>query len=284
MTPDSKLSPIPSAYQTPVELVDAQSPGMTLILGGYSYGSLITTRLPATKVMLQRFETVSKGTAEAEIRLRAASLSQQWNKDAELYEEAHHARKSRSQERLRTSARAMAVAMGGDESEPGIRRASHEGKRSIDAVRRSMDRSRRKLGFRQHSSEVYECSVAKECLTAVELPLPQTHYLLISPLLPPISNLATMFTSLRSGGLPNCEDNLLLNPTLAIYGDEDFFTSQKKLRKWAESLKMRPGSRFQFCEVAGAGHFWREEGSDHQMRSCIKNWAQETSRINVPKQ
>ena len=169
----------------------------------------------------------------------------------------------------------MAVAIGGDESDPGTRRTSHEGRTSMDAVRRSMDRSRMKLGLRQyrHSSEMSECTFIEESLTPAKIPLPQTHYLLISPLLPPISMFATMF----SKGLINHEEKLVRNPTFAVYGDEDFFTSPRKLRRWAEGLKAKPESQFHFHEVAGAGHFWREEGSDSQMRNAIKGWLQDVS-------
>lgn len=251
------------------------SRGTILVIGGYSYGSLIVTHLPATDHILQRFEKVCKGTAEAEIRLRAISLSAQWNKDAWCYREARHARKSGSHEKLRTSARAMGIAIGGDESDPGTRRTSHEGRRSMDAVRRSMDQSRMKLGLRQHShsSEMSERAVIEESLAPVKVLSPQTHYLLISPLLPPISMFATMFSKRH----PSHEGQLVRNPSFAIFGEDDFFTSRRKLRRWTEGLKAKPDSRFHCHEVPGAGHFWREEGSDRQMRRAIKRWLQDVS-------
>lgn len=73
------------------------------------------------------------------------------------------------------------------------------------------------------------------------------------------------------------EDKLVKYPTIAIYGGEDFFTSQKKLRGWAEGLKAKPGSQFSFHEVAQAGHSWREKGSDSQMRSAIRQWLEDIS-------
>lgn len=250
--------------------------GMKLIIGGYSYGSLITKLLPSTEDVLQRFAQVNEGTAEAEIRLRAISLAAQWNKDAVLYREAHQVRKTRSHEKLRVSAHAMALVMGGDESKLGSRRASHEGRKSLDAVRKSMERSRKKL-LRQHSSEVSEHTLVVESLVPVDIPAPQTHYLLISLLQPPISMFATMFSSLRSGYLAQREAKFLDHPTLLIYGDRDVFASQRKLRRWAESLKSKPDSTFQFFEVAGAGHFWREEGIGDQMRGYIRKWIQHIS-------
>jgi pimeloyl-ACP methyl ester carboxylesterase len=248
---------------------------MTLVIGGYSYGSLIVNFLPATEHILLRYEKVSKGTAEAEIRLRAISLSAQWNRDATCYREAQHARRSTSSDVLSRSPRAMAVAIGGDESDPGTRRRSHEGRRSLDAVRRSMDRSRMKLGLRQHSrsSEISERVVIEESLAPVRILPLETRYLLISPLLPPVSLFATMF-SIR---LPNAEDKFVRNASIAIYGEDDFFASPRKLRRWAERLKGQHGSQFQLSEVSGAGHFWREEGSDSRMRSVIRGWLQDAS-------
>jgi pimeloyl-ACP methyl ester carboxylesterase len=269
------LSPIPSAYVTSLLASATDTQGMTLILAGYSYGSVITTHLPPTSTILQRFETVSKGTAEADIRLRAISLAAQWRKDARSYREAQDAQR-RSHEKLRPSARTRAVAVGGDECEPGSRRPSHESRRSLDSVIRSVDRGKRKL-FRQHSSEVSEETLIVESLVAANVATPRTCYLLISPVLPPISMFVTMFSSTLKGVLRG-EGNLLDHPTLAVYGDRDFFTSQKKLRRWAESLKEKAGSDFQFHEISGAGHFWREEGADKEMRSSIREWVQDIGR------
>lgn len=167
----------------------------------------------------------------------------------------------------------MAVAVGGEESEPGSRRASHEGRRSLDAVRRSMSKSRRKL-LRHHSSEVSEHTLVVESLVPVDIVLPQTHYLLISLLQPPISMFATMFSTLHSGHLTQREAKFLDHPTLVIYGDKDMFASQRRLRRWAESQKSKPHSLLQFHEIAGAGHFWREQGVGNQMRGYIREWLQ----------
>ncbi len=276
VTPDTLLSSIPSAYELSLPQ-PTNSDAVKLIIGGYSYGSLITTLLPPTEDILRCFARVNEGTAEAEIRLRAISLAARWNKDALLYRETQQARKTRSHEKLRVSARAMAVTIGGEESEPGSRRASHEGRSSLDAVRRSMERSRKKL-LRRHGSEVSEHTLVVESLVHVEVPTPQTFYLLLSPLQPPISMFAMMFSNLRSGYLAQREAKLLDHPTLVVYGDKDFFTSQRKLRRWAENLKVKSTSLFRFHEVPGAGHFWHEEGVDSQMRGFIKEWIQDIAR------
>ena len=272
---DSTSPVIPPAEVLPRTFSD-RSQGIILILAGYSYGSLVTTNLPTTENILCRFGTAVKGSAGSEIRLRAASLAAQCHKDARLYLEAQRAKRSVSHEKLKVSTHSLAVAMSGDESEPGSRRPSQESRRSLEAVRRSMDRSRRKLGFRQqsHSSDLPDCAVVEESLEPVNFPLPRTSYLLVSPVLPPISVFLTMFSGSRSSKSRDHLDKFIRNPTLTVYGDKDFFTSWKKLRKWAEDLKTCSGSRFQFHEVSGAGHFWHEDGADNQMRKCIRDWVQ----------
>jgi len=280
-TTSSPLSPIQSALVKPGDRNAGVGEGMVLILGGYSYGSLITTNLPSTETILASFASVSKGTAEAEIRLRAMSLSTQWNAEVQ-----QHARRGRRSAPSTLRASPHSAVFGGEESEPGSRRASRESRRSIDMVRRSMDRSRTKLGIRRSSSEV-EVTPLETKLGTKDLVPPSTHYLLISPLLPPISMFATMFSkacALRSENEPpakpttvkssasRTEEKFQRHPTLAIYGKKDFFTSYKKLRKWAEHSMAEADSRFTCREIKGAGHFWHEEGVDGQMRGCLRDW------------
>lgn len=264
--------------------------GMTLLLGGYSYGSLITSHLPTMEQVLNRFAKTSRGTAEDEIRLRALSLSMQWNKEADLQSEVR-GRGLRSKEKLGESSHSIAIVMGGEATEPGTNRSSRDSKRSFDIIRKSVDRSRRRLALRKPSSgHESEPHLSEENVSTTEIPLPRVQYLLISPLLPPISSLATMFSKLDShfpsfsqphestGGLhtsSHSEHMLTSHPTLAVYGGNDFFTSHKKLRKWAENLVGKPGSNFQFREIAGAGHFWQEEGVEKLMRCSIREWLQE---------
>jgi len=69
---------------------------------------------------------------------------------------------------------------------------------------------------------------------------------------------------------PNRE--LALHPSCAVYGDRDTFTSRKKLRKWAEDLKQKSNSQFQFFEIDGAGHFWQEKDSMDRMKGSIEEW------------
>ena len=273
-SPSTTLSPIQSEYETPLDEPDPTTQGMKLILGGYSYGSLIVTRLPAVNLILERFRSFKKGTAEAEIRLRAVGLSKQWNKDAQMHDQAAQGQSKLSRDKHHS----MAVMIGGDETERGSQHSSHESRRSIEAVRRSMDRSRRKLGLRKHSSDASDHYILEESLATTSILSPSIHYLLISPLLPPISMFATMFSNVGSGQQLHWEDKLVNRPTLAIYGDRDFFTSQRKLRRWAEGLSIKVGSHFRFNEISGTGHFWQEDGAKIQLSSAICQWIQDTSQ------
>lgn len=279
-TTSSPLSPIQSACLNP----GGQSAGvdgrMVLILGGYSYGSLITTNLPFTETILCRFASVSTGTAEAEIRLRAMSLSTQWNAEVQ-----QHPRRGRRSAPSTLQASPHSAVFGGEESEPGTRRASRESRRSTDIARRSLQGSRTKFGVRRSSSEV-EVPPSEAKLGTVDVVLPSTHYLLISPLLPPISMFATMFS--KAGGFrgedahpakptlatsaSRADEKFQRHPTLAIYGEKDVFTSYKKHQRWAEQLMAKADSRFTCREIKGAGHFWHEKGVDGQMRGCIRDW------------
>lgn len=287
-----RLSPIqsraPPPGLTPTEFTSAITSvpitpnlqGVLLILGGYSYGSLIASHLPAIDAILEKFTNIANGSVEAEIRLRAQSLSTQWNKEAN---ESRMGQGLRANHKLGGSSR---LSFGGEETEPGSTRTSRESRRSLDMIRRSVDRSR-KLILRTQCAQVETSNEAHFGFT--KIPEPQICYLLISPLLPPISLLLTMFSRLsgpfsfkddarssqnNSKTSSTTEEQLVNHPTLAIYGDSDFFTSRKNLRKWAEGLSERPSSMFRFREIGGAGHFWQEDGVDAKMRASLREWLQ----------
>ena len=277
----SPLSTIQTELPAQVDLYEQTYKGMTLLLGGYSYGSLITSNLPTTESILSRFSTVRKGTSEAEIRLRAFHMSTQWNAEV-----APRPMRGRTPMPIKTSAASThAITLGGEESEPGTRRSSRDSRNSLEIVRRSIDRSRARRSSTRPSTET-DPPLLEEKLGSMRVADPHTIYLLISPLLPPVSMLATMFSKpgallkwqgdspdLTNGHMhPVVEDKFRKHATLAIYGDKDFFTSHKRLKKWAEPLASAIDSHFTFREIHGAGHFWHEEGVDGEMRRCIREW------------
>jgi surfactin synthase thioesterase subunit len=80
--------------------------------------------------------------------------------------------------------------------------------------------------------------------------------------------------STSASGVLACkpDEELASHPSCAVYGDRDTFTSQKKLRKWAENLQQKPNSQFHFFEIDGAGHFWQEKNLVERMTTSIQQW------------
>lgn len=100
----------------------------------------------------------------------------------------------------------------------------------------------------------------------------QTAYLLISPIQGFLHNLATMFSAKFS---VEHEVKLTVDPTLAIFGNDDVFVSIKKIRAWSERLaetNSRSGkgkSKFRYVEVNGAGHFWHDHDAIRTLQDEI---------------
>lgn len=109
-------------------------------------------------------------------------------------------------------------------------------------------------------------------------------YLLISPILPPISSFLTLFGTFsidvqmgpsapgKHIPCPKPADQLSTHDTLVIYGNEDTFTPASKIRNWSNGIAKVSGSKLESHEIDGAGHFWREDGVESQARSVLRNW------------
>lgn len=184
-----------------------------LILGGYSFGSLIASHVPTIDVMVDLFRpgTASPDTPIPEIGRRAGKIA------------------------------AATI-------------------RQIKPTHRDCDSQTDGIGLNASTS---------------------ISYLLVSPLRPPVSSFLTGFSSLSFsvGGtsaqarpVPHPGDQLSKHRTLAIYGDQDDFTSVRKLQRWSDELMRVPQSQFQGVVVEGAGHFWREEGVEEQARRALREW------------
>ncbi|KAL3473396.1 Alpha/Beta hydrolase protein [Aspergillus californicus] len=186
--------------------------GVQLILGGYSYGSMVASHLPSSKAVADIFGDSTQGPAG---------------------EISHIAR--------------TICASSGD----GISSST---------------------------------TTDTDTTTVLELSSTAISYLLVSPILPPINLFLTLFLDLSletytkpSGQrqqipCPKPREQLCAHRTLAIYGDEDTFTSVGKLRKWSGELTRAPESRFLCAEIEGAGHFWREEDAEPQARHSLRLW------------
>lgn len=267
-----------------------------LIMGGYSYGAMVTTQLPPLKKLLEPFDSPESESDAAQIRLRAESLAEQQNiilGDARL---------AMLQHRNPSSPAKRMVRVGGDEGGSSPRK-SHDsfGRRSfsLDAeekLRKSMHEllAKRKSGRHRrrswHAADSDQPDQPKCPTTSYnnrKLPpvdgliIPLPAYLLISPLQGLVTHLATMklipsaLTRPKGPVVEAAEAKLVQNPTLAIYGDQDVFVPATKLRSWAERLHGQEGSRFSSREIEEAGHFWAEEGVLNRMLDLVAEFAGE---------
>ncbi|KAI0409797.1 Alpha/Beta hydrolase protein [Xylaria palmicola] len=258
----------------------------TLLLAGYSYGAMITTRLPPLDAILAYFATPAVHTAEADIRLRAQHLAEA--REAHLADPA-------------SPRRSLGVRVGGDEG-GGPRRSRdahhqrHESQREDrirESVRHLLARARLVYGRSPHWSGAGEPEDRMDqCLEGVEGGVAfQAAYLAVSPPVGLVTRLATL--SLADALLPSwlgrprpdesgaapADDSLLSsNPTLVIYGDQDGFISYRKMRQWTQQLAGRGASRFRYVQVAGAGHFWAEGDVIYRLRDAVGTFATEVTR------
>ncbi|KAI9931013.1 hypothetical protein ASPWEDRAFT_102930 [Aspergillus wentii DTO 134E9] len=190
-----------------------------IILGGYSYGSLIASHLPKIDVIMELFRKPSDGTVVQEICKVAENIA------------------ASSIEKLRT---------------------------------------------RVEMPTLGKSSFTDDGMNSTKITKPAISYLLISPLLPPVSFFLTVFSKLsldvgvgessKQIPCPKPADQLCANRSLAIYGNQDTFTSASKLHKWSGELCSDPRSNLQCREIDGAGHFWREKGVEAQARDTLRNW------------
>ena len=151
----------------------------------------------------------------------------------------------------------------------------------MDVVRRSVERARNKTGSRKGNPDAVDPGQEDSCRKESEGKANGTpgapacieiSYLLVSPLVSPLSSMLFMGSLFSSRQSHAAQDELADRRTLAVYGDEDVFSSQRKLRRWAEGLRGRQDSKFRFEEIAGAGHFWRENGVLQQLLEAVSEW------------
>lgn len=275
---------------------DTQPP--ILLLGGYSYGAMVTTQLPPLPALLAPFTSPISTSCAGHIRILAETLA---NRQRELLGTTRMGRRS------------MRVGEGGGRSAGGSPRKSHDSRRSRsfslddaeEMLRRGAHEFLAKTRHPRHHSPLASISQsttpaggdsatapAPTTLPPIEnLLRPRPAYILISPLQGIITNLATMS---RSPSDAAAEAKLRQNPTLAVYGNQDVFVPASRLRSWKarmegtespEGLEVAqtegaalgsPG--FQGREIDGAGHFWIEEGVLGQMIGWVGEFVRGLTR------
>ena len=232
--------------QLPVE-ENSKGPSVTvnILLGGYSYGSMIVSHLPTIEEVLNLFANSLPASWTSQVRSKALELSTTWNKKF-------------------TITRQLPILSSSDPNLPSTTTIADDAQEArIDSTHRGM---------------------------ANDIPIPNISYLLVSPILPPVSMFVTMFSRMpfisgQNSGIsiegthvpsPKPEEQLCAYPTLVIFGDKDMFTPTTKIRKWVEDLSEAPQSKFQSREIIGAGHFWVEHNVESQMRYALRQWLRQT--------
>jgi len=271
----------------------AEAGRITLIMGGYSYGSRIAAHLPCLSSILARFASPVHGSAEAIVVDQAVALAAQWNAEqlAKALETQAEDSSRRSMHRLRQGGSEEAV---GREGQPGKERGVRV---SVDLVRKSLERTKARLAKHRPSAHRHEKEEdGMEGRGGGDSPAAgsagsaawDVRYLMISPVLPPASSFIIRLDDngeashhsekyrdrkvhIAAKEMPMGE-GWWTNPALVVYGDEDGFTSHKKLRHWAEGLKGQEIQHVDMVEVYGAGHFWREKGVEERLRMAIREW------------
>ena len=92
----------------------------------------------------------------------------------------------------------------------------------------------------------------------------RVRYLLVSPVLPPLAHTLVppvSWAGLKGGVEKGTGFGALACPTLIVWGSVDSFTSNRRLKAWAERLsKAASPGMLRWRDFEGAGHFWREAG------------------------
>lgn len=267
-----------SAHNSSEQSLLPSDHAIQLILGGYSYGSLITSHLPDPQEIVKSLFEAEDGTAMAEIKSRAGSLAVQVTEEFKATRISLETSRSRSMSSPNATKHGHTLSVGGEETSPEKRRQSHEGRLSSD-LRRSIDLPRKIASLKRKNHQKHESTAVTSNSEPPRLHV-EASYLLISPLLPPVSSLATLpfgFRSLRHNH-EELSKRLSLNHSLAVFGNDDMFTSAHKLRKWAKTISEAQNSAFHYVEIEHAGHFWRDHGVQNALRTATTEWIKSWSR------
>ncbi|EEH07101.1 conserved hypothetical protein [Histoplasma capsulatum G186AR] len=297
--PDSLRDSLAESWnQRPSPVVDSpestdESERMEIVLAGYSYGSMIVSHLPSIEVVLRLFAAPVAGSSSAEILQQAEDLSTLWNLEArsELSSQTPTLKSTSTSDGDGKLSRC--VSMGSSTGFSG-KKSSME---RAAAIRQSIKLSRKRLRarfLRGHGLEDQVTDASANVASGVKeiarnMLTPTVSFLLVSPVIPPITNFMTLslFDSQINLGVTlegmlvksiPPEEQLTTHRTLAVFGNNDLFASAKRLRKWALDLRKILGSMFEFVEIDRAGHFWLEEGTEAQMRTAVRVWACSSSR------
>lgn len=104
-------------------------------------------------------------------------------------------------------------------------------------------------------------------------------FLMVSPILSWATGFVTLGSNLSKLWIQNRsivtlapDKRLPRHKTLIIYGTDDMFTSEKKLKDWSEKLKNAPDSQVDVVQIPGGGHFYIEQYFHQKIRMAIREW------------
>jgi pimeloyl-ACP methyl ester carboxylesterase len=246
-----------------------------VVFAGYSYGSLVTTRLPDLAALLAPFSTLAPGESAREVAGRARKLAGQASGGALRPAAPGHGRRSsgqqqRQRQRQRREGGSAEGACAADEAEGEAGRGGVDGASPTATTTTTTPASRPETG-----GDPAPSTPSPPKTTVPQSPFPlalNTHYLLVSPLLPPISTLTAL--PLFSPDTDTDEAHLKKfreSPSLAVFGSRDIFTSARRLAAWCEERR-GANARFDWFEVPGAGHFWHERGAMAEANRHVREW------------
>lgn len=267
---------------------------INLILGGYSYGSLVVTQLPSTSEILAMFRETQVSNWVSDILKRAKDLAHETNISLSNQADTRGRLPDpsiRRQHKRQSSSQHSIVYGGSDSPSPADRHSTdfvHKGMEVPARIKHAMHRNHKhsspstpKLSRGSSERTISTGNVP----TLESLPHVLTHYLLISPLLPPLSNLLSLSTLnlMFWRHADHIAHNLVRHPTLVIFGTKDVFTSSHKLDTWCKKMNALSSqtagpdgkSCFRWKKVEGAGHFWREHGVEAQLTHSLRGWVHE---------
>ncbi|KAI6246698.1 hypothetical protein HI914_04675 [Erysiphe necator] len=242
-----------------------------LLLAGYSYGALITMSLPATiQSILEPFEEPLVNSTHGRIRQKARDLAKQQissTKGPMYLSNQDQPQKSMS-----------IVAQGPGEcpydSWLDSRLSYSSPKNSMNSGSFTFQQNYRSENSSDYSP-FYESNKLNETLPQIKIAGSiDVAYLLVSPIQGIICDLLTFWSFKpwrQRNSLTDRDIKLKLSPTLAIYGEGDFYVSAKSIQDWAEKLAVpdigQETNQFKYVEISGAGHFWNNE-------SATRLWAE----------
>ncbi|KAK4124328.1 hypothetical protein N657DRAFT_543811, partial [Parathielavia appendiculata] len=191
---------------------DPPEPTPILLLGGYSYGAMVTSQLPSVETIAALFDIPECGTHAAEVRLRAQHLAEMQNTVlASARQAAADCRRPQSPRKH------VGLRVGGDDG----RRKSYESRRSLsmeleETIRHGVAEllARTRKGHKRSSSGKghaprgsdgvsRDAGVTPEYLRPISGRISfRPAYLLVSPLQGVVTNLATMSLPPSLSGLP----------------------------------------------------------------------------------